>query len=163
MYDSSRNYYLSWCGEAFPFLSSTAPCMGTARFWTWYLAELPTGLEKCASTLGSVLCLPEQHKHLLERRRTSTAPPPVNAFIWDRRWFTIPLIKHTQKKKVLRWWEDFHFQPRRCGQQVKGGTPTSLLYPGEATPRILCLVLGYPFQKKQVTTAKDLTEDHKDE
>jgi len=48
-------------------------------------------------------------------------------------------------------------------QQVKGGEPSPLLCPGQASPGVLCLVLGSPVQKRQGSPGKSPVEGQKDD
>ena len=47
------------------------------------------------------------------------------------------------------------------GQQVEGSDSAPLLYPGEAKFRLLCPVLGSPFQKSQGSPRRSPAESHK--
>jgi len=49
------------------------------------------------------------------------------------------------------------------GQQVKGGNPLPLLCSGEASPGVLCPVLGSPVHKRQRSPGKSPAEGHKDD
>ena len=50
---------------------------------------------------------------------------------------------------------------KKCGQQVKGGDPATLLCSGEATSGALCSGLGSLVQKRQGTSTGSQVEDHK--
>ena len=60
-----------------------------------------------------------------------------------------------------QWYPGVHSE--EPGQQVKGGYPPHLLCPGEATPGVLCPVLGSPFQERQGTTGESSAKGYKDD
>ena len=49
------------------------------------------------------------------------------------------------------------------GQQIKGGDPPPLLCPGETSPGILYLVLGFPVQKRQGSPGESPAVGHRDD
>ena len=100
---------------------------------------------------------------------------PMDIWIYEAQLTSIKFLKCLQKWLMRRMWISYcHVKflmtfpkiPRfltafvffllgcmkRSGQQVKGGSPPPLLWPGETTSGVLCPVLGFSDQERQGTS-----------